>query len=112
MSRKEELSAEHLILPPPPWSPLQVDGRIVQQPPTAADKAATRPRPKRVRGASGGDKAAAGSLDSPAADEADEAAQPGEEEQPAQDLAAPSTIGPQQPPVKRRRHEQEHRQEL
>ncbi|KAL4425437.1 hypothetical protein ABPG75_009453 [Micractinium tetrahymenae] len=92
-----------------------VEGRAVQRAPTAADKAAAHPRPKRVRGASYAGPAAA--VETPggaaaAAAQPEEAAEPQEEEeQPLQDLEEPSTIDPQQPPAKKRRHEQAHSHE-
>lgn len=85
---------------------------MVLREPTAADKAAAQPRPKRVRGAShAGPAAAVEPLGSPAAEETRAAAEPQEEEQPPPELAEPSTIDPQQPPAKKRRHEREHLQE-
>lgn len=84
--------------------------RAVQRPPTAADRAAARPRPKRVRGGSthAGRATVGETLGSLAAAQTGHAAEPAGEELPPTDLAEPSTIDPLQPLAKKRRHEQAH----
>lgn len=71
---------------------LQVEGRVVQRGPTAADKSAAEPRPKRVRGPAGSEGPAEGA----------------HEEAPS--IAALSDLPPQ-PAPKKRRHERQREQQ-